>query len=160
MNRTREWLLLAMVALVAGCGSDSPTEPGDNGPSNGNMTASIDESLWSASIITPAMAALGSGGFSALGGANQSHAIAFAWLDEGVGTYQVGVSVGANGNLSEVGGPGGWLATSAQGSGTIVITVRTDTRVAGTFQFEMPPSPTGSSTDTRLITNGQFDVDL
>lgn len=158
MNILRGLVLCLLVVTVAACGSDSPTDPGDNGPANGSMTALIDGSGWSATIITPALSTLGSGGVSALGGGGPNYAMAFAWLDEGVGTYTVGVSVGANGNINTINGSASWTATSVQGSGTIVVTQRTASRVVGTFQFVMPPAPGSGSTGTRTVTNGQFDV--
>lgn len=158
MNALRGLVLCVLVAMVAACGSDSPTDSGENGPANGSMTALIDGAQWSATIITPAMTTQGSGGVSAVGGGNTAYAMAFAWFDQGVGTYEVGVAVGANGNLNTINGSDGWSTTSTQGSGTIVVTQRTATRVVGTFQFVMPPTPGSGSTGTRTITNGQFNV--
>jgi hypothetical protein len=150
--------VLLVLAFVVGCGSDSPAGPGGpGGPANGSMTAQIDGTGWSATVITPAMAASGSGGASVISGGSPAGAIAFAWFDEGPGTYTIPTSIGFNGNMNVASGAT-WSASHAQGSGTLVVTTRTANRIVGTFQFVMHPAPNSGVTGTRTISSGAFDI--
>jgi hypothetical protein len=167
----RSWIVCCVLAAWVGlaCGSDGPNAPGDDpnnpnnpnnpggsgGPINGSFTAVVDGTAFNASIIIPAM----SSGASAIGASSSSLTIAFAWLDQGVGTYTIGQSIGMNANLTLVAtGSPQWIAAATMGSGTLNITTRTTNRVAGTFNFSMVPSPGGTATGTRNVTNGAFDV--
>ena len=63
-------------------------------------------------------------------------------------------------------GPGGlgdnnlntWSASSAQGSGSIVVTTLTPTRVVGTFSFVLQPDVATGASGTRTVTEGRFDL--
>lgn len=155
MRRTLPALaVLAAVATACG-GGDGPTGPqGPNGPTNGTFSARIDGTNWSATIVTPAMNQVGQ--ISALGASSPTWTMAFAWVDNGPATYVVGQSIGFNGNLSQ--GTGVWSASAGIGSGTLTITTRTASRVAGTFSFTMQPGQGSSSNQPVTITNGQFDI--
>ncbi len=150
--RPARLIALFLLFLVTGCGSDGPTGPqGPRDPANGSMTARIDGADWRATFITPGI----NTGLSAIGGSDGTRTMAFAWLDEGVGTYQIGTSIGFNGNLT-IGG-GMWVAGAGHGSGTLVVTTRTANRIVGTFTFSMLPE-TGSATGTKSITQGAFNI--
>lgn len=152
--------LVILLLLNTACGSDGPAGPGGpGGPNNGTFSARIDNTNWSASMIMPAVTAI-SGGASAIGAGSQTFTVAFAWQDQqGTGTWTIGGggnSVGFNASLTS--GTQQWVASVIGGSGTLTITTRTANRVAGTFSFTMVPVPGTSTTGTRNITNGQFDV--
>ena len=149
--------LVLTTLLAVGCGSDSPTGLGNGGPANGSLTFNVDGSAWSATIITPAITSLASG-VSAIGAGNTQNTIAFAWLDQGVGTYMIGSGSAMNASLTSIGGSQSWVANSQAGSGTMVVTQRTDSRIVGTFQFQLAAGQGSGATGTRTITNGAFDI--
>jgi hypothetical protein len=146
-------LVAVLLLVLAGCGKDrdptGPNQPG--GAVNGTMTATIDGTPWSATIITPGI----TGGISAIGGSDGTRTMAFAWVEGGTGTYQVGSSVGFNANLTIAGGT--WVANATGGTGTLVVTSRTANRIVGTFNFTMNASA-GGATGTRNVTQGAFNI--
>lgn len=123
------------------------------------MTFNLDGSGWTATILTGGLAAT-TPGISGIGASNLSSTIAFAWFDEGVGTYQIGTSVGFNANWSPLESGQTWVAGTIGGSGTLNVTLRTANRVVGTFQFELVPSPGTGATGTRTIVGGSFDYTM
>jgi len=142
---------LLTILLAVGCGSDGPTGPETPGPANGTMSARIDGTQWTASTITPGI----TGGISAIGGSDGTRTLAFAWVEAGTGTYQIGTAVGFNGNLTIAGGI--WVANGSAGDGTLVVTTRTSDRIAGTFSFVMTAGSGGAS-GTRTVSQGTFDI--
>lgn len=153
-------LSVLLLAVCAACGgSDGPTGPGGpGGPNNGSFTARIDGTNWAATIITPSMAQT-TGHVSAVGSGSPTFSLAFAWQDQlTTGTWTIGTggqSIGFNANMIQGGQV--WVAGAGMGSGTLTITTRTASRVAGTFSFTLMPSQ-GGATGNRQVTNGQFDV--
>lgn len=150
---------LALMSLVIwaglGCGGDGPAGPqGPNGPNNGTFSARINGTDWSATIITPAIAQVGQ--VSAIGAGSTTWTMAFAWMDNGPGTYVIGQSIGFNGNVSQAGSA--WSASAGIGSGTLTIATRTASRITGTFSFTMQPGQGSGATQPVTITNGQFDI--
>lgn len=148
MNRIAP--ILVVLVAIAACGSDDPA-----GPSGAAMSARIDGVAWASD--QGAQSLRQSGVISLAGTGSGNITLAFAWFDEGTGTYTIGTDVGVNANLT-VGATGGWLATTTLGSGSIVVTNVTDSRVAGTFSFTLEPVSSTGATGTRTITNGSFDV--
>jgi hypothetical protein len=130
-------------------------------PHKGTMSATVDGAPWTAEVIS---AAAIQGGVLRVGG--QSHmkapfvALGIAAPPK-VGTYSVGPATGASvaGSLVDVGnGPARqWNADGGAGSGTVTLTELTPTRASGTFSFTLVHLVT-SSTGTRVIANGKFDV--
>lgn len=156
----RRLAALLMLALAAACGSDGPAGPGDGGKlTNGFFRATVSGSSFNALAANVLEASTGTGGTIlsiGAGGANNT-AMGMAWIDEGVGTYTINQSLGANATYTQPGGQG-WLASAGSaGSGSITITLRTANRVAGTFNFVLVPVG-GSATGTLAITNGSFDL--
>jgi len=152
MNRLLTTLVLLLTIAACG-GSDSPTGPGGGGPHNGSFTATIDGTNWAATAITPALTQV-PGGFSAIGAGSPTFTVAFAWPEQGTGTYTIGQAIGMNANLSMGGSM--WTTTPSGGGGTLTITTRTATQVSGTFSFTMV-GVTGT-TGTRAVTNGAFTI--
>ncbi|MGE0439091.1 MAG: DUF6252 family protein [Gemmatimonadales bacterium] len=147
------WIWTAAVAALAfgaGCGG------GDTGPSelpNGSMSAKIDGSSWTAIAITAAY----SNNLLVIGASDaNSRGLGFAAIAPGPGTYAIGTSVGANGNLTIAGQ--GWLATSGSGSGSITVTSVSASAAEGTFQFTMAPVSGTGATGNKVITEGKFKV--
>lgn len=149
--RLRALLPVILLLVPAACGSDGPSEPNPPGAPNGTMTAMIDGVAWSATIITPGI----TGGISAIGGSDGGRTLAWAWVESGTGTYQIGGAVGFNANLTVAGGT--WVANNTGGSGTLVVTTRTASRVAGTFSFTMTAG-SGNASGTKTVTQGTFDI--
>ncbi|CAN5872865.1 hypothetical protein BH23GEM9_BH23GEM9_07390 [soil metagenome] len=151
--RLRIPVLALLLVAIASCGSDGPAGPNEPGGAvNGTFTARINGAAFSATFIVPAMTA---GSVSAIGASAAGRSMAFAWLDEGPGTYVIGTAVGLNANLTMDGNM--WTAVAGSGSGTLVVATRTANRITGTFTFTMNP-PAGTSLGPRSVTDGAFDV--
>jgi len=137
-------VLLALL-LVTGCGESGPSDPlGEDC----YMTARIDGDAFCGVFFDVQRS--GTQVFVNAGGAG-ARAIGFTFPDEGAGTYTV-----APGNLVAAGvtiGTSNFSAGQDMGSGTIVLTTLTGTRVAGTFQLTV----VGASTVN--VTQGVFDSD-
>jgi hypothetical protein len=154
---TRRFGLLAiLITLAAGCGSDDPAGPGGpggNNLANGSFSARID----GAAFEPTAAAVVASSGLISIGAGNPSgQTLGFAWLDEGTGTYAIGATSATVGTHTFSGNT--WSASSAQGSGSIVVTTTTANRVAGTFSFVLEADAGSGATGTRTITEGSFDL--
>src|SRR3990172_1012804 len=82
---------LACLVLAGACGSDSPTDTGDNNLANGSFSARIDGNGFNAT----AAAVVASGGIVSIGAGNASgRTIGVAWVDTGAGTYSIGSTIG------------------------------------------------------------------
>jgi len=53
-----------------------------------------------------------------------------------------------------------WSTNLLGNAGTVTITSLTSSRIAGTLQFTAPPQSFSSTTGTRVVTNGAFDLAL
>ena len=120
------------------------------------MTASIDGSSWSSSLITQATV---QGGVLAVAGQDgsvrqiQLRVINFA----GQGTYSLGsgnmhlatVVTGTTANDM-------YTANMVAGTGSIIVTESTSSRIKGTFTFTARNTAGG----TKSVTNGNFDVPI
>ena len=51
-----------------------------------------------------------------------------------------------------------WLCTTNQGTGSVIITQLSSTRVVGTFSFSAPALITSGAVGTKIVTSGSFDV--
>ena len=128
-------------------------DTGDNNLANGSFSARIDGNGFNAT----AAAVVASGGIVSSGAGNASgRTIGFAWLDTGPGTYAIGSTIGTVATHTLSGNT--WSASSAQGSGSIVLTTRAANRVAGTFSFVLQPDGASGATGVRTITQGRFDL--
>jgi hypothetical protein len=138
------------MSSLAACGSNEPTGPAPL--ANGTYRAKINGVEFNA--LSAAVVG-GAGGLYSLGGGNAAgQTIGFAWIDAGTGTYPIGgATIGSHTHMGQT-----WSASSAQGSGTIVITTTSATRVAGTFEFVLQPDAASGATGTRTVTEGSFDL--
>jgi hypothetical protein len=141
--------LLTILSLAA-CGSNEPTGPAPL--ANGTYRARIDGAEFNA--ISAAVIG-GVGGLYSLGGGNAAgQTVGFAWLDTGTGTYPIGgATVATYTHMGQT-----WSASSAQGSGSIVVTTTSANRVAGTFSFVLQADAASGATGTRTVTEGSFDL--
>jgi hypothetical protein len=140
---------LLLVTLVA-CGGDDPAGPDLTA---GPLSARIDGVVYTAVSAF----AVNSGGIVAVGASNLSgEGLGFGFQGSTTGTYTIGPSIPTTANITT--GSDVWSAGPGTGSGSVVITTLTSTRVAGTFAFEVV-STTGTPAN-RSITEGTFDVDF
>jgi hypothetical protein len=51
-----------------------------------------------------------------------------------------------------------WLCATSQGTGSVVITELSSTRIVGTFSFSAPALITSGAMGTKVISSGSFDV--
>ncbi len=138
---------LLLVALVA-CGGDDPA--GLN-VTAGPLSARIDGVVYTAVSAF----AVNSGGIVGVGASNLSgEGLGFAFQGSTTGTYTIGPSIPTTANITF--GSDVWSAGPGTGSGSVVVTTLTTTRVAGTFAFEVV-STTGTPA-MRSITEGTFDI--
>ncbi|HWN80474.1 MAG TPA: DUF6252 family protein, partial [Candidatus Udaeobacter sp.] len=146
-----------------GCGDDDPTGPGGNG--GGNIyRATIDGASWSAVSSTIQV----TGGIEprlgtiVISGGNTSGDAVILTLSfiGGTGTYPLGVNPGTNagGSGSVFDSPNTWLTPLSGAAGSVVITTRTATRIAGTFEFTA--EPLGASGADVVVTGGEFDITI
>ncbi|NNE44443.1 MAG: hypothetical protein HKN12_09555 [Gemmatimonadetes bacterium] len=160
---------LLTAALLTGCGSGSPTGPGGSGGTGatgggtgggggggtfgGTMTATLDGAPWNASIVT----ANATGTFIAVGASDASGlAVGFNFDQTGPGSYPIASGETTQALIATQAGV--WNAGGVVGSGELVITVLTATRVAGTFTFTFDGP--GLTPATRSLTAGSFDVEF
>jgi hypothetical protein len=128
---------------------------------HGTMSATVDGSEWTAEIIS---AAAIQGGVLRIAGQNHMKspfvAVGLA-VPPKTGTYAVSRATGASvaGSLVDVGSGAArqWNADGGAGSGTVTLSELTSTRARGTFSFTLVHIVT-SSTGTKAVTNGKFDV--
>ncbi len=156
--RIRLFGAILILGLTAACGGDGPTGPGGDTLANGSFSARVDGSSFSAVAATVVASNTGQAGTILAVGAGTSagNSLGFAWIDSGPGTYAINQSTAANATYTESGRI--WSAQFGnQGSGSIVVTTRTATRVAGTFSFVMVAAGGGAS-GNKTITQGAFDL--
>lgn len=149
---------IATVVFAVACGgSDSKgvTNPNQR-QSAGTLSARIDGTVWTASVVSVAVNNNGLiiSGASASG---QGLAIGASRL-QGAGAQTFGSNVSALATLTL--GTQSWSATGVQGtgsSGTVTLTALTASRAVGTFAFTATPLA-GGATANRVVTSGAFDV--
>jgi hypothetical protein len=160
----------AVAVFVTACGGGGGPGPGQNGQVSGNFRATIDGAQWAADVLTIQISggAVGdvSGPIIITGsqistGTTMSIALRFVG---GPGTYPLGVNATNAGGIATVsrslGGGATVLSTQLTGAaGTLTITARTNTRIAGTFSYTATVLP-GAGTGTAIVTNGSFDLTM
>jgi hypothetical protein len=157
-------LIPALVALLAaGCGDDD--EPTGPGAASNHMSATIDGQNWESdqsTITVTGSAAIERQGTISISGKrlsnNKSVTLLLSFIS-GPGTYPLGVSVlsnaGGTGLVSDP--PNSWLTPLNGEAGSVTITTRTDTRIAGSFEFDATELP-GTAAGTARVRNGEFDI--
>ncbi len=159
-------LVSGMIGL--GCSSDGggPAGPGSNNNGGGTgFTARIDGTAWSSSASTiqvtgnpsnPGPGQLIISGIDLNTGRSVQLILAFV---SGPGTYPLGVNM-----LSTPGGTGtavvagsSWLTPLSGAAGSVEITARTATRIAGSFEFT-GDALIGATPPQRTVTEGAFDI--
>ncbi len=133
----------------------------------GAISATIASAAWNASTVTASVTSPGGSGAPNLVVAGTNNLRAFGITLTGVsgpGTYATSTAAGA---LREIhvsnvvnAASNSWSSIGSGGSGTVIITSMTATRVAGTFSAVLVPAAGSSTTGTLVVTNGTFDVGL
>lgn len=166
--------MLSAFVFVA-CSNGSTTGPGGF-TGVGTFTATVDGSPW---ISTTNQVAGGGSGSNQVPGlitmtgtqvvSSTDYTIITLTLGyiAGVGTYPLGVNQGttAGGSGSVYAQQGAtslstWATNFPGNAGTVTVTSLTSTRITGTFQFTAPPQAISTTTGTRIVTNGEFDMPL
>jgi hypothetical protein len=167
MARLRILAVALTIAAFGGCGGDSPTDAEENGGNGGGtgtgpMRATIAGVAWVAPEANVQSFYIASSNTYGLVGAD---------LTGNVGSRALLI------NLQGVTGPGTYTLPSVQpfryantssgtnvwetgtgSSGSVVVTVATPTRIAGTFSFTAVPASGNNTGTTVSVTNGAFDV--
>jgi hypothetical protein len=151
-------LSLAFVAVSAcGGGSDGgPTGTNNTTVGDGGIKATLNGVAWRSTKGADRVSK--SGQIYAIVGLNLPYAVTLALTPvTGPGTISLNVAA-SNGSSAIVStAAGAWGTGFTGGSGTVVITVLTANRIAGTFSFDAMPG-SGSVTGTLQVRNGTFDV--
>jgi hypothetical protein len=171
--------LTLLLCSFAACSSGSSTGPGgnngnNNGTRQGTFTAVIDGQSW---VSTTNQTTGGSGsnqvpGLISISGTKLVSATNYTSLTltlgyiAGPGTYPLGVNQGTTaGGTGLIFAPqgstfGDWSTGFTGAAGTLTVTSLTSSRIGGTFQFTAPPQAFTSTTGTRVVTDGVFDMPL
>ena len=165
MKRIPAWLTVLTALLSGACNSTTNPNPGGGGGGGGggnSFSATIDGVAWSASssLVTVTGASVNGSGTIILTGTSvpDGHSVALTLSFISVpGTYPLGVNtVSTQGGIGIVSEPPNSYTTPLSGSaGTVTITARTSTRIAGTFSFV---GKSGVGATTRTVTSGSFDI--
>jgi hypothetical protein len=167
---SRSRIALAGVLVLAACGGDGPTDPGDDPGGGGNttgtrMTATIDGQSWAAGstagLVTAIQFAPASGGYIISGIQSPGLSIVITINNiSGPGTYPLGVDAATvYGGFAGVTGAGTWNTPISGAAGSITITTLTTTRIVGTFNFTATAAA-GGATGSKVVTNGVFDAPI
>lgn len=149
--------VLSTALLIAACssgGKSSPTSPNTTTNTGRSMSASIDGTAWSTTIVGANPGA----GYIIIAGASVG------------GQTTVGLTIVTSGTGTQTIGPGSltagsvligsqmWQANTSMGSGSVTLTTVTSNRVAGTFTFTAKGLGISVVPPTRVVTSGRFDV--
>jgi Family of unknown function (DUF6252) len=168
MKRVLGRTLVVVGLLVVGCGGGdgSPTGTGNGGGGGGTspMSATIDGAKWTASksaVQVSGNTTSTAQGTITISGVNINTGfgitISLSYVSA-AGTYPLGVNIGTNagGTATVTESPNFWNTPLNGAAGTVVITTRTATRIAGTFEFTATPIVGGGA--NAVVTGGAFDI--
>lgn len=167
--------LCLLLGILAACGGGSGGTTGPTPTGGGTFRATIDGSSWVSTQNQTTGGGSGSNqvpgvitmtGTQVVSATNYTSVTITLGYISGPGTYPLGVNAGTT-----AGGTAGVIATqgTALGTwntnltgngGTITVSSLTSSRIAGTFSFTAPPMNFTTTTGTRVVTNGQFDLPL
>lgn len=167
-------MLLPLLVACGGGDGDSPTGPGPS-TTVGTFTASIDGTPWVSTVNQVAGGGSGSNqvpGVITMTGTRVVSATNYTTITltlgyiAGTGNYPLGVNPGSTaGGIGAVFAPQGssfgtWSTNLTGSAGTVTVTSLTSSRIVGTFQFTAPPQSFTTTTGTRVVTSGTFDMPL
>jgi len=153
---------LAVLAFTVACGGSDSTGPTQttNLVTNGSFRANINGTAWSAAGRVSVIA---SGGLLTIAGVSGTYALSFGIGPfSGPGTFSFVYAPLANPPTASqaivILGSQAWGTSIQGGTGSMVISTYTASRVAGTFSFDAPSSASGGAGGTLHVTSGSFDV--
>jgi hypothetical protein len=149
--------ILLIATSCGGGGGSSITGTGNNQLLNGTFHASINGTAWSAAGRVAVTRGVSNSLIMA--GASLTYSLSFALINATApGTFSLNYTTTTFPSFAILSGQGAaWTTNTTGGTGTVVVTVLTANRVAGTFTFDAPASP-GQGTTTVHVTGGAFDV--
>ncbi|HSB53096.1 MAG TPA: DUF6252 family protein, partial [Gemmatimonadales bacterium] len=152
----------AGLVLAGACGGGGDS----NGPGGGSgFSAIIDGQAWEATPIS-----IGANPVNALPGTliitgvqtigNVSTGVTITLYNiSGPGTYPLGVSSNVFGGIGTVGEAGdAWITDNIGTAGSLTITTLTASHITGSFAFVAAPGHQNTQTNSRVVTNGRFDL--
>jgi hypothetical protein len=152
-------LLPGLLLVATNCGGGGSIVTGTNSAPllNGTFQASINGSTWSAAGRVAVTHSVSNSLIVA--GASLTYSLSFSLINAtGPGTFSLTPSQTTLASFAILSGNGAaWTTNTSGGTGSVVVTVLTANRVAGTFTFDAPASP-GQGTTTAHVTSGTFDV--
>jgi len=169
MTRMLERVIPVLVFAVLGCGDGGGDGGGGQAGGGGNpggtsLSARIDGEPWAA--VDDFIQVSGNPGAPRLGtivlngvevATGQGLTLALSFIS-GPGTYPLGVNIGTTpGGTGQVTAPpDSWLTPLSGDAGTVTVSVRTATRIAGTFSFSADPLLGGGP--PAEVRDGKFDI--
>ncbi len=151
-------LFPGLLLVAMSCGGSGTTGLGTSVPLlNGTFAATINGSAWSAEGRVAV--ARGAGNSLIMAGASLTNSLSLTLINASApGTYSLTYTTTTLPSFAILTNAGSaWTTNITGGTGTVVVTTLTSSRVAGTFTFDAPPSP-GQGTTTAHVTGGTFDV--
>jgi len=126
----------------------------------GHVRAKLDGAAWNAAGALPIVLTASPAPMLVIGAGNSSRQMAFAVSPfNGAGTYDVQPGGGTRFTIEDPATGAKWGGPTG-GSGSIVITSITTTRLIGTFAVDLAPVPGTSASGTLHVTEGSFDLGL
>lgn len=166
-NGRRLVVLICVIVLFTGCGGGGggPSDPGGGNTGGNTFTAIIDGVPWASDEASISVSGAGAptragtvllSGYEAATGRGLTLSISFFI---GPASQPLGVNIGTTpgGIGSVIVPPNNWSTPLSGASGFITLTQRTDTRIAGTFNFTAT-ALAGATPASRVVTAGAFDV--
>ncbi|MFI5201874.1 MAG: DUF6252 family protein [Candidatus Kapaibacterium sp.] len=154
-------VLLFSSVLLGGCKSNS-TSPNSSGTNNipSGMTATINGKAWKSEAVVGFLHAAPLNNVQFEGWVNtpfQQMPFGVSTSITGPGTYALIQNDQTTGNIVQVSYNTDASSYSDNVTGSITITILTNSNIQGTFNFSAIGAPYG---DTVIVTNGQFNVPL
>jgi hypothetical protein len=154
---------VAGLVLLGACGGGGSDSSGPNGGSG--FTATIDGQAWEATPISiaanPVLAVPGAlliTGVQTVGNTTTGVTLTLYNIT-GPGTYPLGVSSNVYGGTGQVGESNdAWITDNTGTAGTVTITTLSASHIVGSFAFDAVPGHHNVQTNTRVVTNGHFDL--
>jgi len=163
VSATRVAMLVSLgLVFACGGGSEGATSPNGGSTSGFHMTAKVDGAAFVASNpdFSPATQVT-AGNYTILGLQSSTTAATIITLSlaniRGPGTYPLGVGPQVpGGSVILAVSSAGWASPMSGADGSITITSLSTTEIAGTFNFVVTASLSGTTPATRTVTEGDF----
>ena len=162
MNRVLLSATFALALFACGGGDDTDKPPTTPGGSTGNqMTAKLDGQAWTGSAqVQGGQAGARMGNINIIGTKLSPQVIVTLSLSyiDGPGTYPLGVNFLTNAGGTAIVSKASefWTTPMSGAAGSVTITMRTATRIAGTFAFTA--EKTVGEGAPIVVTDGEFDI--